>query len=969
MNYFVTLRCSWSGDQQRRISLYEMTDKYMSVKKQKKTKNATAPKKAETKATNKPWKERRFFYEALIFIFSFLLFANAVLNNYNLDDELVTRNHRLTSKGIAGIGEIFTSPYYQDESGYSYEYRPVVLTTFAIEHDIFGDNPHWSHFWNVILYSLACVLLYRVLGVLFRNYSPLMALGVTLLFVAHPAHTEVVCSIKNRDEILGLIFSVAALDYALKAVRGKLWTLLPVLGFFLLALLSKLTFAPFAIIIPLAVFLFEEFDLKIMLLLIIALLIPVTILSPIGDTMVKVYILLAGLGGGLLGYSIKYFPRVKGQLNGLRARLAFRQFEWNTKGGEILSLRSLFTDMGAPFAQINVKRVAIYIILLILYTCGAYYSLYSLQLMVSLILIASLFEKGANNNWPLYLVIYVIICVRIYLTGAYFHHVSLEFFTTLVAFYFFYAGRRFILPNLIGLIAICWLYFLRLGFLGGVVVPFLSFFTMYLMRFRFAWVIFLATFPIHIVTDCIDENFQLQAFLTYLIVNGLIFIFILSVHFKKFHFGIARLFLVAILIGTLAINWQHQRDILTVNVALENINNVKVKISPKTENRPIQYVENVVDFKTPRDLRAGTAAEVLLHYLGKTILPYPLSYYYGYSFIKPMKVTDTMPLISIVIHLLLLAMGLFFYRKNKLIFFGIFLYLIPIAIYSNCIFPVPGMVADRFMLIPSLGWLIVLVSALVSIFKIEIEQTVENTLSTGSKAAGLIFAGVLCLYSAMTFSRNQDWKDHLTLFEHDIKYVNESAQAHNLLGLRLMKNSYDENPPPATQIEYRKEAAAHFRKAIEIYPPFFNATYDLGRVFQILGEPDSAIKYFTKALVLDSSFTPIAFAVGDMLMQQNKFREAVPYYEKYIQYFPQDYSGYDRLNRALLMDKDVLGSIDLMRKALQEMPKNATPCVVLARDYHNINAKDSTRYWLDRALEINPGDQDAKGLLQSMGMK
>ena len=101
---------------------------------------------------------KRNLYPVIVFAFSFLLFANSIPNDYNMDDELVTRNHRLTSQGISAIPKIFTSSYYQDDMGYAYEYRPLVLTTFAIEHQFFGERPHLSHFINVTLYAVACCL-------------------------------------------------------------------------------------------------------------------------------------------------------------------------------------------------------------------------------------------------------------------------------------------------------------------------------------------------------------------------------------------------------------------------------------------------------------------------------------------------------------------------------------------------------------------------------------------------------------------------------------------------------------------------------------------------------------------------------------------------------------------------------------------------------------------------------------------
>ena len=138
-----------------------------------------------------------------------------------MDDDLVTRNHRLTSKGISAIPEIFTSPYYQDDMGYAYEYRPVVLSSFAIEHSLFGDKPFVSHLINLFLYALCCVLLFKVMKVISVSFTPLLSFFVTLLFAAHTSHTEVVASIKNRDEILGLIFCLLSFLVAFKAIQTR----------------------------------------------------------------------------------------------------------------------------------------------------------------------------------------------------------------------------------------------------------------------------------------------------------------------------------------------------------------------------------------------------------------------------------------------------------------------------------------------------------------------------------------------------------------------------------------------------------------------------------------------------------------------------------------------------------------------------------------------------------------------------
>src|SRR5512140_1195605 len=85
------------------------------------------------------------WFPLIIFGFSFLLYLNSTFNDYNLDDELVTQNHRLTSKGISAIPEIFRSPYFENKEGFKYEYRPIVLVSFAIENSLFGDSARVSH--------------------------------------------------------------------------------------------------------------------------------------------------------------------------------------------------------------------------------------------------------------------------------------------------------------------------------------------------------------------------------------------------------------------------------------------------------------------------------------------------------------------------------------------------------------------------------------------------------------------------------------------------------------------------------------------------------------------------------------------------------------------------------------------------------------------------------------------------------
>jgi len=189
-----------------------------------------------------------------IFLFVCLLYGNSIPNEYSFDDELVTDSNELVRKGVSGIPEIFTTNYVVHEN-YAVDYRPLVKLSYAIEHELFGANPYISHLINVLIYALTCMILFSVLCNLFRQYVLIYPILATALFIAHPIHTEVVNSLKNRDELLCFLFGLLALAALMRYIQKEQIKYL-VIGVlvFLLALLSKLSAITFIAAIPLTLF-------------------------------------------------------------------------------------------------------------------------------------------------------------------------------------------------------------------------------------------------------------------------------------------------------------------------------------------------------------------------------------------------------------------------------------------------------------------------------------------------------------------------------------------------------------------------------------------------------------------------------------------------------------------------------------------------------------------------------------------
>jgi tetratricopeptide (TPR) repeat protein len=154
----------------------------------------------------------------LITILSFIVFGNSIKNDYSLDDHLVIKNHPYTTKGIKGIKDIFTH-YSFLEYRNKYAYRPILLTTFAIEYQFFGENPHVSHFISILLYALVCYLVFLILSEIISSENYIIKWMIIALFIAYPLHTEVVDNIKSRDELLVAIFGFSAMLQSLRFMK------------------------------------------------------------------------------------------------------------------------------------------------------------------------------------------------------------------------------------------------------------------------------------------------------------------------------------------------------------------------------------------------------------------------------------------------------------------------------------------------------------------------------------------------------------------------------------------------------------------------------------------------------------------------------------------------------------------------------------------------------------------------------
>jgi Tetratricopeptide repeat. len=166
--------------------------------------------------------------------FIFVLYGNSLSGTFLIDDTFLVRDNPFI-ESLPNFISYFTS-------GTETFGRPVRLLSFYLDTALFGKSTIGYHISNILYYTAFCILAYFFCQLLFENKY--LSFMVTLIFIAHPLHTEGVAYISGRKDILGGLLGFASLIFFIKYLKNskRVYSLLAFL-FFLLAINAKETYA------------------------------------------------------------------------------------------------------------------------------------------------------------------------------------------------------------------------------------------------------------------------------------------------------------------------------------------------------------------------------------------------------------------------------------------------------------------------------------------------------------------------------------------------------------------------------------------------------------------------------------------------------------------------------------------------------------------------------------------------------
>jgi tetratricopeptide (TPR) repeat protein len=173
-----------------------------------------------------------------------LLFINTLNNSFMWDEkELIQDNYHI--KSLKRVPFLFSPQYWKFyHRGTQGQYRPIRALSFAIDYSISRMNPAGYHITNILLHLINCLLVFALVKSLLK-YNPgsgskYISLITAVFFAAHPIHVESITWIKNRSDILCLLFGITAFLFFIKYFKkNKLRYYMGSVLCFVLSIFSK----------------------------------------------------------------------------------------------------------------------------------------------------------------------------------------------------------------------------------------------------------------------------------------------------------------------------------------------------------------------------------------------------------------------------------------------------------------------------------------------------------------------------------------------------------------------------------------------------------------------------------------------------------------------------------------------------------------------------------------------------------
>ena len=325
-----------------------------------------------------------------------------------------------------------------------------------------------------------------------------------------------------------------------------------------------------------------------------------------------------------------------------------------------------------------------------------------------------------------------------------------------------------------------------------------------------------------------------------------------------------------------------------------------------------------------------------LYGLGKNLqllfFPHPLQSTYVHAEVPIIEMYDFLAVSTLLIYLFMIGLCIYYFRKKSILIFGISYYLLTISLFSNTYAMMPSILSERWLLLPSLGFCIVLATV---IYKSANGMTGPIELIKKNRVVILITVSILFLFSFKTIDRNFDWKNDITLFAADIKTAPNNHFTLRAYGSELIKTN--------DSINIRK-GIGFLKKSLEIAPKRYGTNNNIGVAYKKLSDYKNAAKAFERELLLAPNNQKVKSQLwncynnlGIQLMETNnkaKIEESISYFKKAQKLLPENYQAIHNLGKAYYLLGDFKNAIKVYETIYKANPKKYDSVYALGLIYN-----------------------------------
>jgi tetratricopeptide (TPR) repeat protein len=353
--------------------------------------------------------------------------------------------------------------------------------------------------------------------------------------------------------------------------------------------------------------------------------------------------------------------------------------------------------------------------------------------------------------------------------------------------------------------------------------------------------------------------------------------------------------------------------------------------------------------------RLATIVYTLGAYLRLLVFPHPLTIDYNPYHIDLTNWASAAVWLALAAHVALAGYALWNLRKRSIVAYGILIYLVTLSIVSNLPFSLGTFMSERFVFVPSLGFVIVVARLLSD----------PAFPPLGYRKAIVLALSLAC--AAKTVGRNAVWKDDFTLLTTDAKTSAGSIKANMAAAVTFLMESHKTGNAGLAD-EYRAAALEHSRRAVAIYrdkidparskgTSYSHAVTLLGNCYSENGMLEDALRCYREVLETAADRAGLYDAIQMAINKSDDVDFKIRSYSEFVRLAPESFELNYHLGLLHGKEKnDLPRSVLYFQKAVDIAPTNINALRGLAHAHTLSGNYGKAAQYFEKMVEQEPGN-------------